>query len=259
MFWGRLSANIHFSPWPMQTGLSVLGGITSLVVLLKTGRFSLFFFCLVCLSIRVSFWSSDIVWEGRRGEYSLQVYDNFKFRFSLFVFREIILLFSFFWTLFHFSLAPSSLARHTWPPLGVETIAPRGVPLLNTILLVGRGVTVTWAHHLLMCGFCKERREALGGTVFLGVIFLFNQGVEFREAIFSLGERVYGCLFFTLTGFHGFHVFLGLFLLLVGRGRLFLTHLTCVNHASLEISFWYWHLVDCVWLIVYSFIYWWGN
>ncbi len=73
--------------------------------------------------------------------------------------------------------------------------------------------------------------------MFLGRIFLFNQRVEFREAIFSLGERVYGSLFFTLTGFHGFHVFLGLFLLLVGGLRLFLKHFTCLNHASLEMSF----------------------
>lgn len=257
--WGRLRANIHFSPWPSQVGLCVLGGITSLVVLLKAGIMSPLGLCLVCLARSVSFWSIDMVWEGERGEYSLQVYDNLKLRFSLLVFREIILLFSFFWGLFHFALSPGIFVRHIWPPLGLETIIPRGVPLFNTVLLIGRGVTVTWAHHLLMCGFQKERFFALIITVILGVFFLFNQGVEFREATFSLGERAYGSLFFTLTGFHGFHVLLGLLLLLVGGFRLVWKQFTCVNHARIEMSIWYWHLVDCIWLIVYRVIYWWGR
>jgi heme/copper-type cytochrome/quinol oxidase subunit 3 len=200
-----------------------------------------------------------MVWEGDRGEYSFQVYDNFKLRFSLLVFREIILFFSFFWGLFHFSLAPMPFVGHTWPPLGVETIIPRGIPLLNTILLIRRGVTVTWGHHLLMCGLLKERRAAFGSTVILGIVFLLNQGVEFKEAAFSLGERAYGSIFFTLTGFHGFHVFLGLVLLAIGSARLMLKQFTCINHARLEMSIWYWHLVDCVWLVVYRIIYWWGN
>lgn len=259
MTWCRLSANIHFSPWPIQAGLAVLRGITSLVILLKTRVIRLFGVCLVLFGVSVSLWRIDIVWEGERGEYSLQVYDNLKLSFSLLVLREAMLLFSFFWSFFHLSLSPAPLVGHIWPPLGVETILPRGVPLLNTILLIRRGVTVTWGHHLLICGLQVERTTALTRTILLGSLFLLNQGVEFREAIFSLGESAYGRVFLTLTGLHGFHVLLGLLLLFIGQLRLLWKQLTCTNHARLEMSIWYWHLVDCVWLVVYSFIYWWGN
>lgn len=92
-------------------------------------------------------------------------------------------------------------------------INPKGVPFLNTFLLVRRGVTVTWGHHLLLIGDKKVRYRVFIYTVLLGVWFLVNQVIEFKEGTFSIGERVYGRVFLALTGFHGFHVLLGLFML----------------------------------------------
>ena len=87
-----------------------------------------------------------------------------------------------------------------------------------------------------MCGLQKESTGAIVLTVILGSFLLFNQGIELKEASFSIGERVYGSVFLTLTGLHGFHVFLGLFLLIIREARVVCRHLTCINHASVEIS-----------------------
>ena len=83
------------------------------------------------------------------------------------------------------------------------------MPLLNTIILVSSGVSVTWAHHALIEGKFYQSKLALGLTIFLGVYFTALQGLEYYEARFSFADRVYGATFFIATGFHGLHVIVG--------------------------------------------------
>jgi cytochrome c oxidase subunit 3 len=133
------------------------------------------------------------------------------------------------------------------------------VPLLNTLILLSRGVTVTWAHHSIINNYFNKSVFSLFFTVLLGGYFLYIQWLEYLEAQFSISDGVYGRTFFMATGFHGIHVIIGtifLFyvLLILISGKLLYNH-----HFSFEAAAWYWHFVDVVWLILFVSIYWWGG
>lgn len=242
----------------MQTAFRVFATITSLIVLIKTGISLLFVLGVLSVVFLSNCWLKDIVTESAGGEYTLQTLDNIKYGFSLFIFSEVMLLFSFFWAFFHYSLSPSILEGHLWPAYSIIPIKGGGLPLINTALLLSSGVTVTWGHHQLISGNKKEATIGFLFTIVLGRILLLNQAIELKEASFSIRDGTFGRVFFTLTGFHGSHVLVGLILLIGNLKRLIQNHLTSVAHTGLEVSIWYWHLVDVVWIFVYSLIYWWG-
>src|ERR1700753_3270330 len=100
--------------------------------------------------------------------------------------------------------------------MGIDAVNPFELPLLNTIILLSSGVTITYAHHSLIAG---NRSGALYGTVFsilLGVIFTVFQGVEYSVSSFTISDGVYGSCFYFGTGFHGLHVIIGTAFLAVG-------------------------------------------
>jgi cytochrome c oxidase subunit 3 len=130
--------------------------------------------------------------------------------------------------------------------VGINPLSPWGVPLLNTIVLLSSGVTVTWAHHSLMSGFAREGFWGLFFTVGLGLYFTFLQAGEYVEASFSLSDGVYGTTFFVATGFHGLHVIIGSTFLLVCFFRHIFLHFTDSHHLGFEAAAWYWHFVDVV-------------
>lgn len=159
---------------------------------------------------------------------------------------------------FHSSLAPTVELGTQWPPAGVTALSPMAVPLLNTLLLVSSGATVTYGHHAM---FRSDRGAALLGlllTVALATLFTALQGLEYDVAGFSIADGAYGSCFFFATGFHGFHVLVGTIALAVGLVRLFFYHFTSTHHIGLEASILYWHFVDVVWLFLYLAVYWWG-
>lgn len=174
----------------------------------------------------------------------------------LFIVSEVCFFFAFFWAFFHSSLSSAIELGSVWPPVGVNPLAPWGVPLLNTVVLLSSGVSVTWAHHSLICGLWGEGVLGLFFTVLLGLYFTFLQGIEYAECRFSLGDRVYGTTFFVATGFHGLHVIIGSRFLLVCLIRHLLCHFTRGHHLGFEAAAWYWHFVDVVWLFLFVSIYW---
>ena len=127
----------------------------------------------------------------------------------LFITSEVFFFVRFFWAYFHASLAPNVELGSIWPPAGIVTFNPFGVPLLNTIVLVSSGVRVTWAHHALIRGEYTQTTVGLVVTVVLGIYFTMLQGLEYYEASFSFADGAYGSTFFIATGFHGLHVIVG--------------------------------------------------
>ena len=97
-------------------------------------------------------------------------------------------------------------------------------------------------------------------TVLLGIVFLFVQGYEYAHAYSDMNLKLtsgaYGSTFYMLTGFHGFHVFLGMLMLLVITLRLQKGHFNADKHFGFEGAAWYWHFVDVVWLGLYILVYW---
>jgi cytochrome c oxidase subunit 3 len=100
--------------------------------------------------------------------------------------------------------------------LGIDSINPFELPLLNTVILLSSGVTVTYAHHSLIQG---NRRGALMGlvyTIILAIIFTLFQGIEYTVSSFTISDGTYASCFYFGTGFHGLHVIIGTAFLTVG-------------------------------------------
>lgn len=176
-----------------------------------------------------------------------------KLGFILFIVSEAFFFSGFFWGFFDFSLSPSTEIGCVWTPVGIVVVPPLSIPLLNTVLLLSSGATLTWCHRAII--YLRGGKFALFISVLLGAVFLVLQGFEYINCPFTSESRCYGTRFFILTGFHGLHVlvgciFLGLCLL---RWRLF----SCSKHIGLECSIWYFHFVDVVWLFLFSFVYCW--
>lgn len=134
------------------------------------------------------------------------------------------------------------------------------LPTVNTALLLTSGVTLTIAHHALLDDNRTKTIKFMWITVALGLLFLFVQGYEYYHAYhemnLTLASGAYGSTFFMLTGFHGFHVFIGMLMLLFITLRLQKGHFSSDKHFGFEGAAWYWHFVDVVWLGLYILVYW---
>jgi len=176
----------------------------------------------------------------------------------LFIMSEVIFFVSFFWCYFDCVLVVDIEVGSVWPPLGVSRINPFSVPLLNTLILLSSGVSITWCHFRILNNYWFVRVIAIVITLLLGRYFLLIQFYEYKEASFTFVSRGYGRIFFLATGFHGFHVLLGCIMILVRCVRLITLSMEAWVHYGFEFSAWYWHFVDVVWLFLFVFIYWWG-
>jgi cytochrome c oxidase subunit 3 len=134
------------------------------------------------------------------------------------------------------------------------------LPMWNTLILLSSSFTVHIAHVGILDGNKKKFNLWLGITVLLGMIFVCLQIAEYYEAYahfgLTLNSGIYGSTFFMLTGFHGFHVFMGMTMLLIQWLRSVKGgHFTAEDHFGFEASSWYWHFVDVVWVMLFLFVY----
>ena len=221
-------------------------------------------------------WWIDVVNEAHAGDHTPVVQLHMRYGMILFIASEVMFFVGWFWAWFDFSLFPAPIevidgateslfgqegadALLQWPPKGVETLAAMKLPLLNTLILLCSGTTVTWAHHALINGDREGLKKGLWVTIILGVLFTALQAVEYAEAPFSFGGLNYGSAFFMATGFHGFHVIVGTIFLAVCLFRAYKGHFTPKQHFGFEAAAWYWHFVDVVWLFLFVVVYVWGG
>lgn len=214
----------------------------------------------VSVIFSMSFWFRDVISESTYlGNHTLSVQRGLNMGVALFIVSEALFFLAIFWAFFHSALAPTVELGAQWPPIGIEAINPFELPLLNTILLLSSGVTVTYAHHSLIEGNRKSALYGLIATIILAVVFTGFQGVEYTVSSFTLSDGVFGSCFYFGTGFHGLHVMIGTAFLSVGLWRVFAYHLTDNHHLGLEAGILYWHFVDVVWLFLFISIYYWGS
>lgn len=249
------------SPWPFTGAFGALtstcGGVMYMHGYVGGGLTFILGFSLILLTM--AGWWRDIVREASfEGQHTREVQIGLRQGMILFIVSEVMFFFAFFWAFFHSSVNPT-IDIVQWPPLGIEVIGPWGVPLLNTVILLSSGATVTWAHHSIFTGNFRRTVEGLALTVFLGCFFLCVQLLEYAEAPFTISDSVFGSTFFMTTGFHGFHVLIGTIFLIVCLVRLYNQEFSREHHVGFESAIWYWHFVDVVWLFLFVVVYWWGG
>lgn len=248
------------SPWPL---FSALGAFFLTIGLLKwfhLNNCSLLFLGATTTVLVIFSWWRDISAEARfQGLHTIFVELGIRYGMLLFIVSEVLFFFSFFWAFFHSRVAPRTELGTQWPPSGICPFDPLEVPLLNTIVLLSSGISVTWAHHALITRNHALSLRGLAYTIILGAYFTCLQGLEYYEASFSIADGTFGSTFFLATGFHGFHVIVGSVFLVTCFSRLWRGAFRGAHHFGFEAAAWYWHFVDIVWLFLYVSIYWWGG
>ncbi len=230
-------------------------------------------------------WFKDAINESEAGHYGHKVDLSYRWSMSWFIFSEVMFFGAFFtalwWARMHSVPALGNIEnallwpdfQAVWPTAAVgvtaapgalietfSTVGPFWLPTINTALLLTSGVTLTIAHHALQVGNRSKTIAFMWLTVALGIVFLGVQGYEYvhlyRDLNLKLTSGVYGSTFYMLTGFHGFHVFIGMLMLLFITLRLQKGHFSKDRHFGFEGAAWYWHFVDVVWLGLYVLVYW---
>lgn len=205
-------------------------------------------------------WWRDIIREGTyEGTHTHIVQLGLRMGMLLFIVSEIMFFFAFFWAFFAAALAPTIEIGNIWPPKGINVFDAKAVPLLNTLILLCSGATITFSHHAITAGNKVEALWGLVLTILLAIIFTAFQAFEYVSANFTITDGIYGSTFFMATGFHGFHVFIGTCFLSVCLARMVFNHFTAQHHFGFEAAAFYWHFVDVVWLFLYVAIYYWGG
>nr|AVV48241.1 cytochrome c oxidase subunit III [Bitectipora retepora] len=251
---------VDMSPWPIYGSMGALCLTSGLVSWMHHNKTDLMLMGLLIVILTMLHWWRDVIRESTfMGMHTKKTMQGLRLGVILFIVSEVCFFFAFFWSFFHSSLAPTIEVGNIWPPKGVNPLNPWGAPLLNTVLLLSSGVTVTCAHHSLLAGFYTDTQLSLLFTVLLGLDFTIVQYAEYLETSFSITDSVYGTTFFVATGFHGLHVIIGSIFLIVCFFRHMLLHFNTSHHLGFEAAAWYWHFVDVVWLFLFISIYWWGS
>jgi cytochrome c oxidase subunit III len=231
-------------------------------------------------------WWRDVIKEAHAGDHTPVVRLHLRYGMIMFIASEVMFFVAWFWAYFDAALFPAPVyplnpettnavvgmvqrATETagvWPPKPTTTggvadgrfvaaFDPWGLPLVNTLILLLSGTTVTWAHHALLENNRKGLIWGLAATVVLGLVFTALQAYEYGHAAFKYAGHIYGATFFMATGFHGAHVIIGTIFLAVCLFRAIKGHFSPSQHFGFEAAAWYWHFVDVVWLFLFACIY----
>ena len=252
-------------PWPLIGSFSALTFTTGMVLSMHPEELPYGTPVLIAGIIGLVFtffsWFGNIIREAQAGDHTPVVQLHLRYGMILFIASEVMFFVGWFWAWFDFALFPSTLSDvigGQFPPIAIEgVINAFDLPLLNTLILLCSGTTVTWAHHALIHGDRDGLKKGLWATIALGILFSSIQIFEYTVAPFPFGENTYGSAFYMATGFHGFHVIIGTIFLIVCLVRAYKGHFTPKQHFGFEAAAWYWHFVDVVWLFLFLVVYVW--
>ena len=261
------------SPWPIIGAISALAITGGGVYWIRGGTSLIAIAGVIGIVYVMIAWWRDVINEAEhQGHHTKVVQLHLRYGMILFIASEVMFFVAWFWAYFDAALLAGDEQQYMrdqllgghWPPVPTEdgrfksTFDPWHLPLLNTLILLTSGTTVTWAHHALLENDRKGLIQGLWLTVILGVAFTCVQAYEYTHAAFTYGGHIYGSTFFMATGFHGAHVIIGTIFLTVCLFRAYLGHFKPDHHFGFEAAAWYWHFVDVVWLFLFVFIYVWG-
>ncbi len=268
------------SPWPAIGALAAFVTAVGGVVYMHNRANPWALIIGLALVIYTMFmWWRDVIKESHAGDHTPVVQLHLRYGMLMFIASEVMFFVAWFWAYFDASLfsgeaiqqARSLATGGVFPPAPVvegvvehtPILDPWHLPLINTIILLTSGTTVTWAHHALLNNDRKGLKWGLILTIILGAVFTAVQAYEYAHAAFGFNREgtgnIYGSTFYMATGFHGFHVLIGTIFLIVCLFRVMKGHFTPEKHFGFEAAAWYWHFVDVVWLFLFAAIYIWGS
>jgi len=278
------------SPWPLAASVGALVMAFGAIIWLQSldggeGLFGtegswVFWLGAMIVGATAFMWWRDVIREAHKGDHTPVVQLHLRYGMILFIASEVMFFVAWFWAFFDVALFPggiyqpenmqqsiglierNELTGGQWPPQSGEgfdhTFDPWGLPLVNTLILLLSGTTVTWAHYAMLEDDRQGLIKGLTLTVLLGVLFSFCQAYEYTHAAFSYSGHIYGATFYMATGFHGAHVIIGTIFLFVCLCRALAGHFSPKQHFGFEAAAWYWHFVDVVWLFLFASIYVWA-
>ena len=174
------------SPWPLLASIfafTTAVGVIFWMKHLELGGLKLgsmiFGAGIIGLLAIIAFWWTDVVHEAESGDHTLVVQLSHRYGMTLFIASEVMFFVAWFWAFFDASLFPNEAIQYSrvaftgghWPPKGIEAIDPWHLPLINTLILLTSGTTVTWAHHALLQNDREGLKKGLAATILLGMLF----------------------------------------------------------------------------------------
>ncbi len=262
---------VNPSPWPAIGGAAAFILAVGAVSWMHGGHWAIMGLGFALVLYVMFMWWRDVINEAHAGDHTPVVSLHLRYGMIMFIASEVMFFVAWFWAFFDASLFADeaiqasrvAVTEGVWPPKGTAIFDPWHLPLLNTLILLTSGTTVTWAHHALLNNDRQGLKWGLIATVALGALFTAVQAYEYAHAAFAFsrdnGGNIYGSTFFMATGFHGFHVLIGTIFLLVCLFRALKGHFTPQQHFGFEAAAWYWHFVDVVWLFLFACIYVWAS
>ena len=279
---GAKTHDYHILPpdiWPLMGAVAAFTMAAGGITWMHNGPYGgyIFFLGVFGVALTMFSWWSKVIHEANTGDHTPVVQLHLRYGMILFIASEVMFFVGWFWSYFDFALFPQPIqvidhvvsmidgpnsvthAKGTWPPKGLTVLDAFNFPLLNTMILLCSGTTVTWAHHALLHGDREGLKKGLWITILLGISFTSCQAWEYAHAPFYFKGLNYSSAFFMATGFHGFHVLIGTIFLIVCLVRAYRGDFTPKQHFGFEAAAWYWHFVDVVWLFLFIVVYVWGG
>nr|YP_009919747.1 Cox3 [Metschnikowia proteae]QMQ98358.1 Cox3 [Metschnikowia proteae]QMQ98372.1 Cox3 [Metschnikowia proteae] len=249
------------SPWPLYTSFALMNLALSMGLTAHNYMNNNFYMLFNMFSVLyvLTLWFKDVMAESTYlGDHTKAVKTGLTQGFYLFVVSEMLMFASLFWAYLHSSLNPTMEMGMSWPPAGMEAMSASELPLLNTMMLLASGVTMTMGHHALMN---SNRKDTLYGFIFttlLIVLFVMLQYFEYMFSSFTITDGVYGSTFYSLTGLHFLHMSMTGMMLGTCSWRIYNYDFTNNSHVFAEMTVLYLHILDILWLFIYMICYWWG-
>jgi len=250
---------VDASPWPAFTSLAAFGTALGLVLFWhqKPAGFAIRVLSRMFRILCATFWWRDVFRESEIGYHNPQVQRGLELGVYWFILSEAMFFFGLIWAFCNARRMPTLAIGGVWPPTQIQPVTWYELPLVNSALLLASFFTANAAKSALDNGNRKSCANQLIVTILLGLLFLLCQYFEYGHATFNFSSTVFGCNFYLTTGFHGFHVLLGVFYRMVCLFRV--NDRTLQNHLSLKLAVRYWHFVDVVWIGIFSLVYLWGG
>nr|YP_008758361.1 cytochrome c oxidase subunit III [Hasemania nana]BAO02256.1 cytochrome oxidase subunit 3 [Hasemania nana] len=248
------------NPWPLTGAVAALLMTSGLEIWFHFHSTTTMTLGLALLILTMLQWWRDIVWEWTfSGHPTPPGQKGLRYGMILFITSQVFFFLGFFWAFYHSSLVPFPELGWCWPPMGICTLDPFEVNLLNTADLLASGVSNTWSYHSLMEGERSQAIQALTLTILMGIYITALQAMQYYEAPFTTVDGANRSTFKVPFCLQRLRVSDDSSLLAMCLLRPVQYYVTSEHHLAFAAASWHWHFVDVVWLFLYVSIYWWGS